>query len=112
MGLFEKLLTKDPTLVPQEFIDKLSKEAAEKLGFDLSEKENPQLQAIKAFENGKKLIADSKKLPAPPTDNKIKKEIALSAEVLKNEPNFLDHFEALVRDYANKRFLQSNNVVV
>jgi len=112
LGLFEKLLTKDPTLVPQEFIDKLSKEAAEKLGFDLSEKENPQLQAIKAFENGKKLIADSKKLPAPPTDNKIKKEIALSAEVLKNEPNFLDHFEALGRDYANKRFLQSNHVVV
>jgi len=52
------------------------------------------------------------KLPAPPTDNKIKKEIALSAEVLKNEPNFLDHFEALGRDYANKRFLQLNNVVV
>ena len=104
LSLFEKLLAKDPTIVPQEFIDKLSKEAAEKLGFDIEQKENAQVQATKAFESGKKAIADQKKLPAPATDQKTKKDIQLVANSLKNEPNFLDHFEALGRDYAIKHF--------
>lgn len=105
MSLFEKLITKDPTLAPQEFVDKLAKEAAEKLGFDLeSSGETPAQQAIKAFENGKKAVADSKKTPAPGTDKKTKRDIAKTAETLKNEPNFLDHFEALGRDYAIKHF--------
>lgn len=103
MSLFEKLLTKDPTLVSQEFIDSLAKEAADKLGIDLSGKESAYSQATKAFENGKKTIADQRKKPAPITTKKIKHEILLSAELLKNEPNFLDHFEALGRDYAIKQ---------
>jgi len=104
LSLFEKLLAKDPSIVPQEFIDKLSKEAAEKLGFDLETKVNAQQQATKAFENGKKTIADDRKLPAPATDGKTKKDILLAAQALRNEPNFLDHFEALGRDYALKHF--------
>lgn len=104
LSLFEKLLAKDPSSIPQEFIDKLSKEAAEKLGFDLETKENAQVQATKAFENGKKTIADERKKPAPATDRKTKKDILLAADALKNESNFLDHFEALGRDYALKHF--------
>jgi len=104
LSLFEKLLAKDPTIVPQEFIDKLSKEAAEKLGFDLNSTENSQMLATKAFESGKKAIADSQKKPAPATDRKTKKDIMLVADTLRNEPNFLDHFEALGRDYALKNF--------
>lgn len=99
MKLFESLLKKDPDRIPQEFIDKLSQEAAEKMGFDLETESNAVKQAQKAFENGKKIIADQMKVPAPPTDNKTKKEIKATAEILKNETNFLEHYEALGRDY-------------
>ena len=104
LSLFEKLLVKDSSTVPQEFITKLTKEAAEKLGFDLEGSENAQVLATKAFENGKKTIADQQKQPAPATDKQTKKSILLVANTLRNEPNFLDHFEALGRDYALKHF--------
>lgn len=106
MQLFESLLKKDPDRIPQEFIDKLSKEAAEKMGFDLETDGNAVKEAQKAFENGKKIIADEMKVPAPATDNNLRKEINATAEILKNESNFLEHYEALGRDYVLQKINQ------
>jgi len=99
LSLFEALLKKDPERIPQEFIDRLTRDAAEKLGFDLEGETDAVKAANKAFENGKKTAADQNKVPAPATDNNTKKEIKATAEILKREPNFLEHYEALGRDY-------------
>ena len=103
LSLFEALLKKDPSSIPQEFIDRLTRDAAEKLGFDLEKDTDAVKAANKAFENGKKIIADKQKVPAPPTDSNTKKEIKATAEILKNESNFLEHYEALGRDYVMKK---------
>jgi hypothetical protein len=107
LKIFEELIKKDNTLVPAEFIGKITTEVAEKLGIDLSGKITPEEAAAKAFENGKKIIADQSKKPAPATDSKTKKDIAKSAVALYDEPNFLEHFESLGRDYAAKKLKEN-----
>lgn len=100
MSIFDTIIKKDPSFLSQAFVMKLSNEVAETLGLEIKEEQNKN--ALKAFESGKKKLFDLKKKPAISTPAKIKQKIAAKALELKDDPYFLEKFEALGRNFAIK----------
>lgn len=114
LDLFEKLITKDPTIAPQEFIDKLAKEAADRLGFDINiapaTKKTPTEQkettvakkALELFEEAKRKEADIYKKPAPTTSREMKAVILTKARELEGDASFTTTFRRMGTQYAIK----------
>jgi len=98
MSIFEAIIRKDPTYLSSEFIQKLTKEAAESLGLEVTD--NTSGDALKAFESGKLAVFNKRKLPAVPTRPEKKKEIYNLAGKSVDNPYFLEHFESLGREFA------------
>lgn len=98
MSIFESIIKKDPTYMTPAFLNKLSNEVAQMLGLEI--KEEQDVDALKAFESGKRKVFDQKKKPAKPTPDAVKNKIKIKSIELKGDPYFLEKFEALGRDFA------------
>lgn len=97
--IFEKIITKDPqSFVSPGFMNSLSNEVAETLGLEI--KTNTKLDALSAFESGKKKEFDRRKEPAITTPDDTKKQIKQRAVKLQDDPYFLEKFEAMGRSFA------------
>ena len=102
MNIFESLIKKDPnTYMQPGFADKLTNEVAEELGLEVKI-DNSNKDALKAFENGKKKVFDKMRKPAISTSDKMKSIIQTKAKRLKDSPYFLENFEKMGREYAEK----------
>ncbi len=105
MSIYEALIRKDPnTYMQPGFANKLTNEVAEELGLEI--KIDTSKDALKAFENGKKKAFDKLKKPAIKTPEKIKLIIQNKAKHLQNTPYFLENFEKMGREYAEKILLK------
>jgi hypothetical protein len=98
LSIFETIVKKDPSYLTSSFINKLSNEAAEILGLEIKEEEDKD--ALKAFESGKRKEYDKQKKPAKSTTDEVKDKVKIKAIELKDDPYFLEKFEAMGRDYA------------
>ena len=101
MRIFETLIRKDPSLyVSPALADKMADEVAEMLGLEV--KVDKKKDSMKSFETGKRKVFDEKKKPAIPTPESVKKELRKKSVQLKDDPYFLETFEAMGREYALK----------
>lgn len=122
LDLFEKIATKDPSNISPEFIDELSKEAAEMLGLDIEnvtatgktiveKKEiDAAKKALELFEDAKRKEADIYKKPAPSTDKEMKVKIIARARELDGDASFDVTFRRMGTQYAIKYFKNVNEL--
>lgn len=102
MKIFEDLIKKDPeTYMHPAFSNKLNNIVAEKLGLEINIDESKD--AMKAFETGKRKVFDKNKQPAKPTPEKVKQEVKQKAINMQDEKFFLEKFEAIGKEYAEKQ---------
>jgi len=100
ISIFESIVKKDPTYLTPAFINKISNEVAEILGLEI--KEVSDKDAIKAFESGKRKEYDKQKKPATTTPQSVRDKIQKKSVELKDDPYFLEKFEAIGRNFAIK----------
>ena len=98
INIFDSLMKKDPTFIPQIFTNKLVNEVADALGLEMKIDENKD--AIKAFESGKKKVYDDAKIKAVKTPDVIKNKIKEKAVKLQDDVYFFEKFESMGRSFA------------
>jgi hypothetical protein len=122
LGLFEKIVTKDPTKLSPEFVDKLAREVAERLGFDVQDsaatgatpvekiESTAAKKALELFEEGKRKEADIYKKPAPSTDKETKAKILNRARELEGDASFDSTFRKMGTQYTIKCLKEANEI--
>lgn len=122
LTLFEKIVSKDPTKISPEFADKLAKEVAERLGFDLEtppatgktpveKKESTAAKkALDLFEEAKRKECDIFKKPSPSTDKETKAKIVEKARELEGDESFESTFRKMGTQYAIKYLKETQEI--
>ena len=100
MDIFQELISKKPEAVNSEFTQEVVDEVANKLGMEIRSKSVEE--ALKAFESGKREIFDSRGKPAAPTSEEAKKRVKEYAQEIEGDSNFLEKFEVMGKNYAQK----------
>lgn len=96
--IFQSIISKKVESINPAFLNSLTIEVAKTLGLDL--KQIDDVDALKAFEIGKKEVFDKNKKPAPATPEKIKKDVKKKAIDLKDDPFFLEKFKTMGKNFA------------
>lgn len=114
LSLFEKIVSKDPSQLSPEFTDKIAREVAERLGFDLEtppatgktptekKESNAAKKALDLFEEAKRKESDIFKKPSPSTDKETKARIVEKARELEGDESFESTFRKMGTQYAIK----------
>ena len=121
MKIFEALIKKEPGFMPTNMAEKMAEEISETLGLDVEnfkideknirdndkkdkddkdEEDEIVDDAIKAFEHGKKIESDFRKIPAPSTSKALKKILVKKVIELKDDERVLEKFEKMGRLFA------------
>jgi hypothetical protein len=95
--IFYILIKKKEYTLPAEFETKLIDSVAKRLGIEY--KSPDQTDAFKAFEVAKKSMSDTLKIPCPPLTKKIKERLHKKYIQLKDDPELLEKFEVMGKDY-------------
>ena len=98
--IFYALMKKKDFELPDEVERKIIDSMAEKLGLEY--KSPTVKQALKAFENGKRTMSNTLKIPAPVTTKNIKTRLRKKYIQLKDGPDLLIKFESLGKSSALK----------
>ena len=95
--IFYTMIKRKDFSLPEEFENKVIDRMSEKLGLEY--KVTGKQDALKAFENGKRTMADSLGIPAPITSKEVKSSLLKKYVNLKDKRNLLETFEFLGKDF-------------
>ncbi len=96
--IFQTIISKQVEGLNPAFLNSLTFEVAKTLGLDI--KQTDEMDAMKAFEAGKKEVFDKNKKPATATPDKVKKDVKKKAIDLKDDPFFLEKFKTMGKNFA------------
>lgn len=95
--IFYAMLKRREFALPKEFESKVINNIAEKLGLEFTVP--TQVDALNAFEGGKKSMSNLLKIPAPITDQKAKVSLSRRYIELKEDPDLLIKMESFGKDF-------------
>ncbi|MFA5433215.1 MAG: hypothetical protein WC319_10190 [Candidatus Paceibacterota bacterium] len=96
--IFQTIISKQVEGLNPAFLNSLTLEVAKTLGLDI--KQTDEMDAMKAFEAGKKEVFDKNKKPATTTPESVKKDVKKKAIDLKDDPFFLEKFKTMGKNFA------------